>query len=246
MSQPAPAPAADKSAPAAGKKQLVQKLKIPAIIAVVVVAEWIGAALFLPGGDSGAKPAPTEESAEHGEPPAEAPAEPAEEPAAHASADDGHAKKADDGHGKKADDGHGKKADKGGHGKSEGGHGAKHDAHAKPMAASKPMTDQAEVDLGNFTVTVYQHATSSTQFISFHLYGTVKHKSADEFAARFEESKHRIRDNVIVIIRSAEMTDLTDAGLGLIKRRILETTNRTLGKPLLQGVVFSEFSFVEQ
>src|SRR5436853_128840 len=43
-----------------------------------------------------------------------------------------------------------------------------------------------------------------------------------------------------------EVTDLTDAGLGLIKRRILETTNKTLGKPLLQGVVFSEFSFVEQ
>jgi flagellar FliL protein len=55
-----------------------------------------------------------------------------------------------------------------------------------------------------------------------------------------------VRDNVIVIIRSAEITDLTDAGLGLIKRRILETTNKTLGKPLLQGVVFSEFSFVEQ
>ena len=59
-------------------------------------------------------------------------------------------------------------------------------------------------------------------------------------------NKHRIRENVIIIIRSAEVTDLTDAGLGLIKRRILETTNKTLGKPLLQEVVFSEFSFIEQ
>ena len=49
-----------------------------------------------------------------------------------------------------------------------------------------------------------------------------------------------------MIVRSAEITDLTDAGLGLIKRRILETTNKALGKPLLQGVMFSEFSFVEQ
>ena len=48
------------------------------------------------------------------------------------------------------------------------------------------------------------------------------------------------------LIGSAHQFDLTDAGLGLIKRRILETTNKTLGKPLLKGVVFSEFSFVEQ
>jgi hypothetical protein len=26
----------------------------------------------------------------------------------------------------------------------------------------------------------------------------------------------------------------------------LETTNKTLGEPLLQGIVFSEFSFIEQ
>ena len=51
---------------------------------------------------------------------------------------------------------------------------------------------------------------------------------------------------MIVIIRSAEIADLTDAGLGLIKRRILETTNKTLGKPILQAVMFSDFSFVEQ
>jgi len=108
------------------------------------------------------------------------------------------------------------------------------------------LSEFQEVDLGQFAVTGYQPVSSSTQFISFHLYGTVEHKHGEEFARRLEENKHRIRDNIIVIIRSAQMTDLTDAGLGLIKRRILETTNKTLGKPLMQTVVFSEFSFVEQ
>jgi flagellar FliL protein len=42
------------------------------------------------------------------------------------------------------------------------------------------------------------------------------------------------------------MVDLTDAGLGLIKRRILATTNKVLGKPLVQSVVFTEFRFNEQ
>ena len=103
-----------------------------------------------------------------------------------------------------------------------------------------------EVDLGEFQVTAYQPVSSSTLFISFHLYGSVTERQVEEFNKRLEGNKHRIRDNVIVIVRSAEITDLTDAGLGLIKRRILETTNKALGKPLLQGVMFSEFSFVEQ
>jgi hypothetical protein len=34
--------------------------------------------------------------------------------------------------------------------------------------------------------------------------------------------------------------------LGLIRRKILEKSNRTLGKPLLEEVIFSDFSLVEQ
>ena len=129
-----------------------------------------------------------------------------------------------------------------GHGASKHGahHSTSHGAHTPILGA------QQEVDLGEFTVTGYQPVSNNTLYISFHLYGTIPHASGEEFAKRLEEAKHRVRDNVIIIIRSAEITDLTDAGLGLIKRRILETTNKTLGKPLLQSVVFSDFSFVEQ
>jgi hypothetical protein len=47
-------------------------------------------------------------------------------------------------------------------------------------------------------------------------------------------------------LHGAESADLTDAGLGLIKRRILEKTNRALGQPLLKEVLFSKFNFVER
>ena len=126
------------------------------------------------------------------------------------------------------------------------------DHHAVPeglashAGSTKSHGSMQEVDLGEFTVTAYQPVSSSTLFISFHLYGSVTERQTEEFAKRLDDNKHRIRDNIIVIVRSAEITDLTDAGLGLIKRRILETTNKALGKPLLQGVMFSEFSFVEQ
>lgn len=103
-----------------------------------------------------------------------------------------------------------------------------------------------EVDLGEYRVTCYQPAANTTLFITFHLFGTIDRQNSSEFARLLRQHKHRLRDNVIVIVRGAALDDLTDAGLGLLKRRILETSNATLGQPLLQGVVFSQFSCVEQ
>ncbi|HUY91748.1 MAG TPA: flagellar basal body-associated FliL family protein, partial [Pirellulales bacterium] len=104
---------------------------------------------------------------------------------------------------------------------------------------------EREIDLGEFSLTAFQAASNTTLLIDFHLYGTIMGQEEPGFAERYESNKHRIRDQVITTIRSAELADLTDPGLGLIKRQILEKTHRALGKPLLQGIVFSDFLVVE-
>jgi flagellar FliL protein len=106
--------------------------------------------------------------------------------------------------------------------------------------------DTLEVDLGDFSVSAYQPLSNTTVRIDFHLYGLVLTNDEGDLLDMLEENQHRFREQVLVILRSAEITDLTDAGLGLIKRKILEKTNRALGKVLLQEVIFSDFSFVEQ
>ncbi|MGW8257897.1 MAG: flagellar basal body-associated FliL family protein [Thermoguttaceae bacterium] len=106
--------------------------------------------------------------------------------------------------------------------------------------------DQMEVDLGEFNVTAYQPISNTTLRIDFRLFGTILAKDQDEFSKLLEENKHRFRDQVIITLRSSEITDLTDAGLGLVKRKLLEKANRILGKPLLQSILFSDFSFIEQ
>ncbi|MGB9689993.1 flagellar basal body-associated FliL family protein [Thermogutta sp.] len=105
---------------------------------------------------------------------------------------------------------------------------------------------EVEVDLGEFSVTSYQPATQTTLRIDFHLWGTVDQSQEKDFQAAWAKANNRVRDQILVIVRSAELTDLTDAGLGLIKRKILEKVNHALGKPYLKSVVFSEFSFLEQ
>jgi len=130
---------------------------------------------------------------------------------------------------------------------------ARLDADGNPIIIvddSEEVEEQAkpanEVDLGKFSVTAYQPTSNTTLRIDFHLFGTVLDEDKSDFEERFERKKRRFRDRVIVTVRSSEISDLTDAGLGLIKRKILERTNKELGKPLLQSVIFSDFAFTEQ
>jgi flagellar basal body-associated protein FliL len=104
----------------------------------------------------------------------------------------------------------------------------------------------AEVELGVYNITRFNPATNTTLAIDFELYGTVLAPNVDEFRHEFEHNKARIRETVTMTLHGATSADLTDAGLGLIKRRILEKTNRALGQPLLKEVLFSKFSFVER
>jgi len=104
-----------------------------------------------------------------------------------------------------------------------------------------------EVDLGEYRITAYQPLSNTTLRIDFHLYGMVL-AGKDELAMGdiYKSRSNRLRDQVYVVVRGCDLNDFTDAGLGLLKRRILETTNKTLGQNLVRSVIFSEFSFIEQ
>jgi len=109
-----------------------------------------------------------------------------------------------------------------------------------------PAGEVKEVELGIYNITRYNPKTGTTMAIDFELYGTVLADDAAEFQHLFENNQARVREQVIMTLHSAESTDLTDAGLGLIKRKILEKTNRAMGQPILVEVLFSKFNFVER
>ncbi|MCG8587592.1 MAG: hypothetical protein MI757_23030 [Pirellulales bacterium] len=125
---------------------------------------------------------------------------------------------------------------------------APEDPEAEP---AEPETEEdrikrVEVPLGDaFQVTSHKPASNTTLRIDFSLYGIVLDDNVDEFGELLEKNKHRYRDSIGQIMRSSEVTDFTDPGLALLKRKILEKTNRIIGKPLLESVIFSDFSFIE-
>ena len=106
--------------------------------------------------------------------------------------------------------------------------------------------DMHEVKLGSYHVVTFNTDTGTSLNIDFELYGTVLAKEEKEFTELFEANKVRLREQILVTVRGSDVTDLSDPDLGLLKRKILEKTNRTLGKPLLNEAIFSKFSFIER
>jgi len=110
------------------------------------------------------------------------------------------------------------------------------------------VADETTVEetLGEFNISAFQPLSSTTIRIDFNLVGVVEAEAVGAFREQYDKHENRIREQILIIMRSADIDDLSEAGLGLIKRRILDKTNRLLGQPYLQSVVFSNFSFVEQ
>ncbi|MFI4875608.1 MAG: flagellar basal body-associated FliL family protein [Blastopirellula sp. JB062] len=123
-----------------------------------------------------------------------------------------------------------------------------HSAAEPDIEELTAITDKptVEIDLKNFGITAYQPLANTTLRIDFHLYAMVNAENQAEFESLIEQNEHRFREQVIVTLRSSEVSDLTDPSLGLLKRKILEKTNRILGKPLVKSVIFSDYSFIEQ
>jgi flagellar basal body-associated protein FliL len=130
---------------------------------------------------------------------------------------------------------------------SNGKAASEHEEGGKATPAAAVNNEELhEVELGSYNVTRFNPGTNTTLAIDFEVFGTVLAEDAPEFEHRFDKSKARIREQITMTMHGAEATDLTDAGLGLIKRQILEKTNRALGQPVLKEVLFSKFNFVER
>jgi hypothetical protein len=229
-------------------RKMVKPILVTVLVAVVILTECVLAYMLIPSSaDVQAKldeHAPAAKADEHGGD-GHGHDSKTDKPAAK---DDGHGKK-DAGHGggHGAKDSHGKAAKPAKAAAHGGGHGGAHGAASTAkVPAGSGTGGEVEVELGKFNLMVHEPASNITLRVNFHLVGTVEDGDSEDFSHLLEKNQHRLRDQIIFEIRNAQISDLTDPGLGLIKRRILAKSNDLLGQPLLQNVVFSEFSFIEQ
>jgi len=116
------------------------------------------------------------------------------------------------------------------------------------ITEAQTRTEEAtvEVELGPFNVNHFNPDSDKMISIDFELFAVVLADEVEQFHSEFESNRNRVRDQVNMTLRSADTKQLVDPGLGLIKRRILEKTNRALGKPLVREILTTRFNFVER
>ncbi len=126
---------------------------------------------------------------------------------------------------------------------------------AKGEDSTAPVDTDADVEMGVVTkevelltdnITRFNPNTDTTLNVQFSVYGVVLASEETEFLVEYGANVNRIHEQIMLTIHSADSADLANAGLGLIKRQILEKTNRTLGRPMLREVVFTKLNFVER
>ncbi len=128
------------------------------------------------------------------------------------------------------------------HAESHGeGHG---EAHGDEHAAAGHNSH--EVTLGTYHIVSFNPKTGASLSIDFELFGVVLADEEAEFSHLYTAHEKRISEQITIAVRGMESADLTDPGLGLIKRIILEKTNRALGKPLVREAIITQFSFMER
>ncbi len=103
-----------------------------------------------------------------------------------------------------------------------------------------------EVTLGTYRIVSFNPKTAASLSVDFELFGTVLAEEEAEFLHLYAAHEKRVSEQITIAVRGLQADDLTDPGLGLLKRIILEKTNRALGKPLVREAVVSQFSFIER
>lgn len=112
--------------------------------------------------------------------------------------------------------------------------------------ALSPDEKMVESVLLSDSITRFNPETDATLNVQFTVYGVVLEEESSLFTEHFEANKSRIHEQIMLTIHGASTADLANPGSGLIKRQILEKTNRTLGRPLLREVGFTKLNFIER
>lgn len=113
-------------------------------------------------------------------------------------------------------------------------------------AAQAETKNMVEIPLGDYSLTIAQRNSNTVLRADFTLAGAVLASDESPFGTLMTKHPARFREIVLYEFRNSEREDLDDPELGLIKRRILERSNKLFGKPILKTVMIPDFSYIEQ
>lgn len=103
-----------------------------------------------------------------------------------------------------------------------------------------------EFRLGEYGVSFIPPGADRTYRVEFRLFGTVKTKDEKHVEKLYNERMGRFRHRMILEVRNATLSELSENELGLIQRRIFVTSNEILEEPILLSVGFQDYQLTEE
>ncbi len=121
-------------------------------------------------------------------------------------------------------------------------------AHAQEAPENKPADENLEearatIDLGTFQVKDLRPTRNETIKVSFAIHLALHPSVGKSTVKQLERWQHRLRDQVLVVIRLSETKDFLEPNLAKFRRCISLRINRTLKAVLVSEALLTEFTF---
>ncbi len=98
-------------------------------------------------------------------------------------------------------------------------------------------------DLGRFEIREVQPTRNETTRINFEAYFAMSPEVSKQDLEKLKHWKHRLRDQVIIAVRTAQIKDFQEPDLQRLRRIILFRVGRMMREALVEDILFSEFTF---
>lgn len=134
-----------------------------------------------------------------------------------------------------------------------GGHGGGHDVEhedSEEVAVVEEIIEGVEVtlklNLGTIEVINVEPTRGRTSKMSFDLHLTFDSKTDPKEIKALDGWQHRLREQVIVGVRATEIHYFIDPDLKHFRKLMLYRINRLIGKPIVNDVLFANFTFYSE
>lgn len=118
--------------------------------------------------------------------------------------------------------------------------------HAATNAAGEKSEGLAEVEIGQFSVSV-EFEDGIVWNVAFKLFAGIAPQTRTEVEACFNDTyKARVKQAVVKVVRMSSIKDIRDPELDLLKRNLKSEINNVLPQRYVQQVIVSEIRTMQQ
>ena len=121
-------------------------------------------------------------------------------------------------------------------------------ASAKELLGDKGKEKEEllEKELGVYDITIHDSKSGTTYAVDCMVVCTIDKDDDKTFVKMYKDNQYRVREQIMIQFREANIEDLAEKQLGLIKKKISKNINNLFDGKMLREVHLPEFNYYQQ